>query len=327
MAGETWADFKAVKAAVTIEQVLSRYGILDQFTRKGDRLLGKCPVHKGSNARQFSADVTKGAWKCFSGHCGKSGNVIDLVAAIENVAFRDAALLLQGWFGITPRVQPASSLKAPADTPQEPEAPAAAGVDTLENKPLAFELNLDRAHPYLTQRGLTAETVAHFGLGLASRGSMKGRIAIPIHNERGELVAYAGRWAGTDEELPEGEGKYKLPPGFHKSLVVYNLYRVPAGQKTLIVVEGFWSVFWLHQNGYGNVVSLMGSTLSDKQAEHLAAHTKGVQLFFDGDDAGKAAGVKIAGELSRRLWVKVVACPEGRQPDQLSAEELKQLLG
>ena len=39
---------------------------------------------------------------------------------------------------------------------------------------------------------------------------MKGRIAVPIHNAGGELVAYAGRWAGDDSEIPEGEGKYKL---------------------------------------------------------------------------------------------------------------------
>jgi DNA primase len=47
------------------------------------------------------------------------------------------------------------------------------------------------------------------------KGIMAGRVAIPIHNEQGELVAYAGRWTG---DPPDGEGKYKLPTGFHKSV-------------------------------------------------------------------------------------------------------------
>jgi hypothetical protein len=54
--------------------------------------------------------------------------------------------------------------------------------------------------------------IAHFGVGYCQKGIMVGRMAILIHNEKGELVAYAGRRSG---EPPEGEGKYKLPMGFH----------------------------------------------------------------------------------------------------------------
>jgi hypothetical protein len=38
---------------------------------------------------------------------------------------------------------------------------------------------------------------------------MKGRIAIPIHDDAGELVAYAGRYPG---EPPDGEPAYRFPP-------------------------------------------------------------------------------------------------------------------
>ena len=99
---------------------------------------------------------------------------------------------------------------------------------------------------------------------------MAGRIAIPIHNEQGELVAYAGRWPG---EPPDGEGKYKLPAGFHKSLVVYNLHRAKdhAKEQGLIVVEGFFDCMRLHQAGIPNVVALMGSSLSEEQEALLVA--------------------------------------------------------
>ncbi len=366
MASNVFVDYKAVKAAVSIEMVLERYGISDKLTRKGDRLTGPCPVHKGSNSRQFSADVKKGAWKCFSGNCTdagkKGGNVIDLVAAIEGVEFREAARKLQEWFSVTPSVQPASKLQASRkaaackDTTTPPPAASApvakarppadkpaAAVDLpadlsavalaevkaqakAENKPLTFQLKLDPAHPYLAERGLTPATVEYFGLGVAGKGSMAGRLAIPIHNEVGELVAYAGRWVGTDAAIPEGEGKYKLPAGFHKGLVVFNAHRVPEGTKRVILVEGFWSVFWLYQNGYGNVVSLMGSSILPEQVELLARRYKGVQVFFDGDDAGREGSRKVALELAPRLWVRIVDCPDALQPDRLPAHELKRLL-
>lgn len=79
---------------------------------------------------------------------------------------------------------------------------------------------------------------------------MKDRIAIPIHNENGELVTYIGRW--INEEPPEGEGKYKIPPNFHKSLAVYNLHRTRelAKEKGLILVEGFFGCMKVWQAGF-----------------------------------------------------------------------------
>lgn len=344
MAGELWVDFKAVKAEVTIEAVLKRYGILEKFERKGDRLIGPCPIHKGTNKKQFSASVSTGGWKCFSGHCGKGGNVIDLVAAVEGVPFRDAALLLQGWFGITPRrsAKDSDDSRCSADSSgEEPERPTPTEMkdgkeagppsriverDATENQPLTFQLKLETAHTYLTERGLADKTIVHFGLGFATRGSMKDRIAIPVHNERGDLIAYAGRWAGKADDLPAGEGKYKLPAGFHKGHVVYNLHRATGQSNRVIVVEGFWAVFWLTQCGFPNVVALMGSSATERQLDLIVERFKGVQLLLDGDDAGRAAAAKIASDLVRRVWVRVLECPDKLQPDRLPAHELKRLL-
>src|SRR5262249_40949158 len=138
------------------------------------------------------------------------------------------------------RVSP-SGAGTPA-TPARQEAPAPAVV----NPPLDHELkSLDQKHEYLAKRGLTPATVKTFGVGFCSRGLMKGRIAIPIHNERAELVAYAGR--AIDSELAK-EGKYKLPAGFKKSHVVYNLHRAREHvSKGLIVVEGFFDAMKVHQ--------------------------------------------------------------------------------
>ena len=40
MAKTPYVDFKAVKAAITMEQVLAHYGILDKFKRGADSLNG-----------------------------------------------------------------------------------------------------------------------------------------------------------------------------------------------------------------------------------------------------------------------------------------------
>ncbi len=56
--------------------------------------------------------------------------------------------------------------------------------------------------PSATHRGLTPETVNVFGVGYCPRGLMRGRVAIPIRNERGELVAYAGRAVTEDQGSP-----------------------------------------------------------------------------------------------------------------------------
>ena len=86
---------------------------------------------------------------------------------------------------------------------------------------------------------------------------MKDRIAIPIHNSIGELVAYSGRWVGDppDKETP----KYKLPSGFTKTLEVYNLHRArdEVGEKSLILVEGLFDCMKVWQAGFKNVAALI----------------------------------------------------------------------
>ena len=95
-------------------------------------------------------------------------------------------------------------------------------------------------------------------------------MVFPIHNERGELVAYASR------TLDGREPRYLFPPGFRKSQVVFNLHRALESAARLggvaIVVEGFFDCLKVYQAGYGNVVALMGASVSDRQSELLATY-------------------------------------------------------
>lgn len=201
----------------------------------------------------------------------------------------------------------ASGLRRPARAPQgrvsQPDP----------NPPLSLNLPLRREHPYLEQRGIGPQAVAEFGLGYCPRGILAGRIAIPIHNPDGELVAYAGRH-------PKGKApRYKFPSGFHKSLELYNLHRAKheAAAHGLVVVEGFFDVIVLWQLGVPNAVALMGTELSTAQEALLVQHTNRVILLLDGDEAGRSAAQELLPRLATRLFVKTVELPDGVQPDSL----------
>jgi len=158
---------------------------------------------------------------------------------------------------------------------------------------------------------------------------MAGRIAIPIHNPDGNVVAYAGRFPG---EPTDGTPKYKLPPGFRKSQELFNIDRAikePA-DKPLVIVEGFFDAIKMHQNGWPKVVALMGSTMSAAQEELIHKHTSAdshVIVMLDEDEAGRFGREDIAVHLSRHCFVKThVFDQPGMQPEQLFAEDLVEIL-
>lgn len=325
-----------------MEQILSHYGLLEAMKRSGDNLSGCCPIHKGTNPTQFRVSVSKNVWNCFS-ECKRGGNVVDFIARMEDVSPYAAAQKAIEWFhldpekvytagdratnkpGATPvakesvsKPKPVAESATPSVTQAESDAP---------NPPLKFRLDkLQRDHPYLIERGLTLETLVDFGVGYCDKGMMAGRIAIPIHSVEGQVVAYAGRHVGDPQE---GTPKYKLPPGFRKSLELFNLDRAKTESGPLVVVEGFFDAMILHQLGHRKVVALMGSSLSLAQEaliRHFSAHSDQILVMLDEDDAGRAARGEVAARLARFAFVRIHAfAEEGQQPAHLTADEVSAL--
>jgi DNA primase len=244
------------------------------------------------------------------------------VAVMEACSIREAALKLDDWFSSSTTTRPAEK---GSDRNAQPVAENELGkTEAVGNTPLKFSLKgIDPTHKYFANRGITEETTRAFGAGFfPGRGSMSGRVVIPISNERGELVAYAGR------AIDEAEPKYKLPSGFRKSDVLWNFDRVRGLSTVLepvIVVEGFFDAMKIHQAGLPRVVSLMGSSLSVAQAALLCQFTR-VVLCLDGDEAGRQATQAIASQLLPRTFVKAVHLADGLQPDRLSSEEIQAVL-
>jgi len=181
---------------------------------------------------------------------------------------------------------------------------------------------VDGGHPYLRQRGIDRQTAECFQAGFyGGVGMMQERLVIAIHNRRGQLVAYAGR--AINGRPP----RYKLPPGFQKSLELFNLHRARgSGSGQVLVVEGFFDCMQVHQAGFPSVVALMGAWLSRVQQELLREHFQQVVLMLDGDETGRRASRRIAAQPGRQMTLRVVEVPKGQQPDQLTAMEIHRLL-
>jgi len=314
----SWVDFRAVKAAVSIQMVLDRYQINWLRKETGD-LVGKCPIHRGDGKRAFRVNVKKNIFNCFS--CSARGNVIDLVAAMEQCSVRDAAVRLRDWFSVS---MPTAGGHQQIPGPQRIIEPIKLGEQVAENKPLGFELKgIDPTHPYLANRGITRETAERFGAGFfPGKGTMSGRIVIPIHNEKGELVSYAGR------AIDDSEPKYKFPAGFHKAQVLFNFHRVVKEQnadRPVVLVEGFFDCMRVHEAGFP-AVAIMGCSLSGAQEHLLASHCDRVIVMLDGDETGRRAANEISSRLARKMFVRIVDLDTGKQPDQLSYEEMNQYL-
>lgn len=312
-----WVDFRVVKQTVSLEAVLRLYQVPGRRRRR-DQLEGRCPIHRGEREDSFRANLSKNAFHCFG--CQAGGNVLDFVAAMERCSVREAALRLQQCFH--------ASASAGSSLPSSTRAASWKGelVRKKEtgNPPLGFALTgVDHGHPYLAQRGIDGATASQFGVGYyAGPGLLSGRIVIPIQNRNGAIVAYAGRT--LKGELP----KYRLPAGFQKGLELFNVHRALAtGNKTVIVVEGYFDCMQVYQAGLPFVVALMGSCLSLQQERILLQCCERVILMLDGDQAGWVASEAIGARLSKQCSVVLAHVPEGTQPDQLSSTTIRQLIG
>jgi DNA primase len=347
-------DFSFVKEQADFLAVLQHYN-LEPKGRGVQRTL-HCPFHADTQP-SLKVNLGRKVFHCFG--CGAKGNILEFVADMEEVGrkpeegLRQAAetlALICGIQAAPAEVIPLRSHRKPAERASEPGATnesadplsprlghPGAPEEPSRNEPLPtefierFEAKLLRDHPYLGERGLTPALIKTFGLGYypdePKRMMLRNRLCIPIRNCDGALLAYAGRWVGPDETIPEDKGKYELPRGFRKELELYNLERVK-GHRHLIVVEGYFSVICLHALGVP-AVALMGHTFSAQQLALLErCGVTRLTFLLDGDEAGRNAVPAIMERIGQSsLLAKFAVLPEGTQPDTLPEQTLRALLG
>lgn len=232
----TFIDFETVKQKVDIASAVQFLDL--KMTERNGQLRGSCPRCKGDE-RQLVVTPEKSAFYCWGEK--KGGDVIGLVAHVLDISMKDAAnKLMEG-------KQSAPNAQSPPTVPPEKREP------NTVLKPLDY---LQGEHEKVQALGVTPDTAKHFGAGYASKGIMRGKVALPIHTIGGELIAYCGK----------DEKGLSFPSNFKPQHFIFNSHRVEK-QDTLYVVRDPVLVLTAYQNGVTNVVSF----LSDITSESLDA--------------------------------------------------------
>jgi DNA primase len=307
-----WINFTELRKQLSFAAVLSAYNVHLEPKGNSDQHVGKCPLpsHHDAKGNTFSANFAKGVWQCFG--CHESGNVIDFAVLMERKnkkdgqAVRAVAMQLKERF-----VEKRPGTSAPTTQKREAAKPV------VVNQPLDFALKtLEALHPYFDERKLLPETVARFGLGFCKRGSLSGRIAIPLEDDAGQLIGYAG----LDPEGKSGVPRYAFPiPREHEGKTyafdpgrfLYNGHRLARAVKDLIVVRECHTVWHLFQGGFANVVALMTDRSSEEQGALIPLLTsESARIWFLTDSSHESydtAAHFLPFAAANRLcrWIKV----------------------
>jgi hypothetical protein len=97
---KVFVDYKQLKTCVSIVMVLDHYGWLRELNGTGNTVRSTCPIHNGTNDKQFVVNIRKNTWCCF-GDCRKGGSILELVAEIEKIDIREAAVRIASWFPLS----------------------------------------------------------------------------------------------------------------------------------------------------------------------------------------------------------------------------------
>lgn len=310
-----WKKFKdridRLKHNIEPRYILEELGFsIEHETTKEIRCT--CKVHGGDNKSAFRFNKTTNTWVCFTHKCHETnGNdIIGLVRAVYGKTFMEAVDWLTKFVGDVGTEADFINFKR--------EREMQAFVESYEDRPAPRSVNdhsLKDFKPlrskFFLYQGFKPETLDYFEIAGGWKDA-KGLIRdiIPIRNDRGELVAYSLR---DIRENADYDWKYILTPGFDKQNCLYNLNNAQdfGASKPLIIVEGFKSVWKLHELGINNVVATMGSEITEGQQFLLCVYAlNGAVIFFDNDEAGLHGTQKAIEDMSTKMTVRPVFIQE-----------------
>lgn len=80
--------------------ILEHYGLLAEMKCMGSQLVSSCPIHNGSNKRQFVVKPETNEWKCFSPRHDTGGSTLEFVMAMQNCDLPEARACIARWFAM-----------------------------------------------------------------------------------------------------------------------------------------------------------------------------------------------------------------------------------
>jgi DNA primase len=372
----------------TLDEIKSKIDIVDLVSEAGVKLrhagknyTGFCPFHDNKKTPAFVVWPETGTWRCF-GQCNEGGDIFKFVMKREGIDFKEAMQKLALRAGVEIK-------EYTRETPEQKEAYENLRK-ILEDAIIYYRTHLfnnKNIFDYLKdKRGLTESTIETFGLGYAPAGydnflkhflnkgyteqdlvnsgmlseredgkvfdRFRNRIMIPIRDEQGRMTGFGARIVDPDD-IPKFLNSPETPL-FSKGRLLYGLDRARKPIRVAdqaVIVEGYLDVIALHQAGYENVVSPMGTALTEDQLRLLKKYSRRIVLALDPDVAGQKAvlrGLDAArsamdkeGELAfdargllrneSRLQadLRVASIPDDLDPDEIVArdkEEWKTLI-
>lgn len=346
-----------------VEEVRVRNDIVDiisgyvSLKKKGASYFGLCPFHN-EKSPSFSVSRDKQMYYCFG--CGAGGNVFTFIMEYENFTFPETLKMLAERAGMElPEAELSKEEKRASDykTMLREMNRQAANYFYL----LLHSERGKNAYDYLTDRGITKETIKKFGLGYADiysddlyqylkskgytdsqlkdsglvtidekrGGSDKfwNRVMFPILDVNSKVIGFGGRVMG------DGNPKYlnsKETAVFDKSRNLFGLHIARTSRKPyFIVCEGYMDVISMHQAGFINTVASLGTAFTPFHGTLLKRYTKEVILSYDSDEAGTKAALRAIPILKESgLVVRVLNLKPYKDPDEfikaLGAEALEE---
>lgn len=339
-----------------IEEVRTRNDIVDvisgyvKLQRKGSSYFGLCPFHN-EKSPSFSVSPSKQMYYCFG--CGAGGNVFNFVMEYENYSFGEALSHLADRAGVQlPRIEYSSEAREKAK-----QRETLLEINRQAAQYFYYQLRRESGqigYRYLTDRGLSDETIRKFGLGYSDKFSddlykfLKGkgygddqlrdsglfnvderhgmydkfwnRVIFPIMDVNNRVIGFGGRVMG------DGKPKYLNSPEtkiFDKSRNLYGLNVARTSRKPyLILCEGYMDVISMHQSGFTNAVASLGTSLTSGHASLLKRYTQEVLLLYDSDEAGVKAALR-AIPILREAGInsRVVDLKPHKDPDEFIKTE------
>ena len=309
-----------IKSKNRIEDVIGSY--IDLNNNKA-----LCPFHN-EKTPSFSVSTDKQIFKCFSGNCGKSGNVITFIMEYLHVSFEEALKILADRAGIQLSIDTTKKVNKEDDKYYQINT---LSKDYYKNNLLSTEGK--EAMSYLLNRGLTKDIIDEIDIGLASsdklnillskkykeedlltlglvkeyngnlRDTFVNKIVFPLIDEKGNTLGFSGRKylkkELDDKEIPKYSNTRETKI-FKKSELLYNINNAKThiiSKKEIMIVEGYMDAIRVSSVGYKNVVALMGTSFTKEHLEKIKSYKCKVVLNLDQDDPGVVSTINIGHEL------------------------------
>ncbi|HQL48183.1 MAG TPA: DNA primase [Holophaga sp.] len=333
-------DRELVQRVKDATDLVALVGQAVKLRKQGSAWVGLCPFH-GERTASFQVVGDRGFYHCFG--CGKHGDAFTWLQEREGLTFPEALETLARQAGIE---LPAVRERNPAEV--DLEARLRSALETAQAFYVAKLRESSKAMDYLKGRGLTETFIGEAGFGYApdawealsshlrragfsgelleqtglvarsERGTqidfLRDRLTIPIHDARGRLIAFGGRAFGDAKPKYLNTRETAL---FSKGQVLFGFHRAKGQlREGALVVEGYFDVLQLQQEGIPGAVAPLGTALTEAHLQQLGRFTKRLVLSFDGDAAGLRAMEKaLRMALPQGFDIRLLMLPDGEDPD------------